>query len=134
MARPGLRSALAAFVVAAALVAAPVAGADEGPDLAHSDFVLEYCDPDKPTADPDVQMYCVGFVAGFVHANVIANRHADANFICLPEGGVSTDQALRVWVKSLRDTPENLHHHPRTTLFLALNRAFPCANGKDERN
>ena len=37
-----------------------------------------------------------------------------------------TADVFRIAVPPLREHPEDLHHTPRTTLFLALSEGFPC--------
>lgn len=46
--------------------------------------------------------------------------------VCLPQKGISIDQAIRIVVKYLKNHPEDLHYPARTCVYLAISKAFPC--------
>lgn len=74
-----------------------------------------------------VSLYCISYVAGFVDAIPLVTKTTKGSpIICLPENGASNEQAIRVFVKYLRENPEQLHESGRTSLFISLARTFPC--------
>jgi hypothetical protein len=62
-----------------------------------------------------------------MHALMVAPQvgRATSQF-CLPADGISTDQAIKVFLKWARDHPEELHKRARLSLLIALKEAFPC--------
>jgi len=72
-------------------------------------------------------IYCVSYVAGFLDGMSLATGTSGAKRnVCLPERGISNDQAIRIFVKFLREHPEGLHESGRSSLYISLARAFPC--------
>ena len=73
-------------------------------------------------------LFCIGYVAGFLDAHSLATNQSGANkAICTPERGISNDQAIRIFVKYLRENPKVLHESGRMSLYVALAKAFPCS-------
>ena len=71
---------------------------------------------------------CAGFVDGFLSAAVVAQVfNSKAMTFCQPKGGISIDQARRIFLKFTASHPEDLHWDARTILAIALRSAFPCA-------
>ena len=72
-------------------------------------------------------LWCISYVSGFLDALAVSDSMAPARkAICLPQRGITTDQAARILVKYLRDNPEKLHQSGRISLFVALTKIFPC--------
>jgi hypothetical protein len=72
-------------------------------------------------------IFCIGYVAGFLDANSLATTQSGTQkVICTPQRGITNDQAIRVFVKYLRENPKVLHESGRMSLFIALAKAFPC--------
>lgn len=81
-----------------------------------------------PPEDQYAALGCTGYVTGFLDGMSLASATAKAQrAVCLPERGISSDQATRIFVKYLRDNPENLHKSGRMSLYIALAKSFPCA-------
>lgn len=79
--------------------------------------------------------YCVAYISGFLDATVLTLKFAKGNSeICLPERGVGVDQAMRIFVKYLRDNPQILHESGRTSLYIALGKTFPCRTSRLQGN
>lgn len=73
-------------------------------------------------------LYCVSYISGFLDSmSLTAKFTKGKRTVCTPERGVSNDQAVRLLVKYLRENPEILHESGRMSLYLALQKAFPCA-------
>jgi len=72
-------------------------------------------------------MYCIGYVAGFLDAMPVMGLTEDVRgTACLPKKGVSNEQALRIFVKHLRENPEHLHESARVQFYASIRNAFPC--------
>lgn len=70
---------------------------------------------------------CMFYLNGFISALQVTTvvykpRKAIA---CISSEG-TMDQIARLVVKSLKDSPENLHNQPGPSVALALAKAFPC--------
>ena len=50
-----------------------------------------------------------------------------SQIFCPPPGGISLDQAMRIFLKWANDHPEQLHESARISVMLSLAQAFPCA-------
>ena len=71
--------------------------------------------------------YCISYVAGFLDAmSVTVSTTNGTKIVCTPERGIVNDQAVRIFVKYLRENPEKLHQSGRISLYIALAKAFPC--------
>jgi hypothetical protein len=72
-------------------------------------------------------LWCIGYVQGFVDAvSVTQTLVRSGRSLCFPQQGVSNDQAIRVFVKYLRENPQVLHESGRTSLVISLAQTFPC--------
>ena len=70
---------------------------------------------------------CIGFVDGFLSASAVAQFIIRTSMtFCQPQGGISIDQARRVYLKRIAEYPEDLHLDARLILTEALREAFPC--------
>lgn len=83
--------------------------------------------------------HCLGYVAGVADgigmiqafiAILMNEKQRDVPFgPCFPEGGISSDQTRRIFLKYLADNPDQLHEAARSTVFVALTKTFPpCAD------
>jgi hypothetical protein len=73
-------------------------------------------------------IFCIGYVSGFLDAHSLSTTQSGAKkSICMPERGITNDQAIRIFVKYLRENPKFLHESGRMSLFVSLATAFPCA-------
>jgi hypothetical protein len=70
--------------------------------------------------------FCQGLATGIVHATQAYQFLNYQTLFCVPEGGITTGQAVRVIVKYLRDHPEELHLRGSLVAIQALRQAFPC--------
>ncbi len=72
-------------------------------------------------------IFCIGYVSGFLDAmSLTAALTGGRPNVCLPERGINNEQAIRILVKYLRENPETLHKTGRMSLYISLERAFPC--------
>ena len=72
-------------------------------------------------------LWCIGYVSGFVDSlSISQSTGGGRQTVCLPQQGISNDQAIRIFVKYLRDNPGTLHETGRVLLYIALAKAFPC--------
>ncbi len=70
---------------------------------------------------------CATYLDGMLDLNAVIQSHAPgAALFCPPEGGISLDQARLIFVKWVREHPEDLHTTARVSAVLALAEAFPC--------
>ena len=73
-------------------------------------------------------LYCASYVSGFLDGmSLAAGSTKPQKVVCLPERGITNDQAARLVVKYLRENPQTLHQSGRMSLYIALAKSFPCA-------
>src|SRR5438067_2058147 len=70
---------------------------------------------------------CLGYIEGFIGALSVAHSVHNLPVGCLPDG-VENVQAFRVIAKFIKDNPDKSHLHTNVLVWVALNKAFPCAN------
>ena len=89
-----------------------------------ADDVLREC----TDSDSAMRLSCLAYMSGFMDGIELgqAGSSSEMQRICLPDEGVSAEQARRVVVKWLQDHPKNLHESGRIQVFLAMADAFPC--------
>jgi len=79
-----------------------------------------------------VAFHCGGYLLGFIDGYVVSgavNKALSGSsrpLMCLPEGGIPEDQAVRVVVKWMRGHPQDLNRPARILVTIALEQAFPC--------
>src|SRR5438094_8456555 len=72
-----------------------------------------------------LSLYCTSYVSGFIDGMVITVTITKGKaLVCMPEHGITNDQAARIFVKYLRENPEILHQSGRTSLYVALGKTF----------
>ncbi len=66
---------------------------------------------------------CIGYIAGYLDGY----RSAEAGIrLCIPEKGLSPEQAILIFNKFARDNPEKLQMTARILFGVSLAKAFPC--------
>ena len=83
----------------------------------------------KCTGREDVAGFalCVGYMDGTLDMHSLMVGLVGARpMICLPAGGISIDQAMRVFTAWVERNPDQMHLGARGTVALALAKAFPC--------
>lgn len=74
-------------------------------------------------------MFCGGYLFGFVDAHqVTSTLNGGKQLFCLPEGGISAAQGIRIETKWLQDHPEQLHESARISVLLPSLRRFLVTN------
>jgi hypothetical protein len=121
------------FLVLSLLVASPVLGGQAIPTSA--DY-LKYCQEtikayEGGAADKSSAGSCLGYVEGALgmHAAFSASGQGKP-FYCMPEQGISSFDAVSIWVEYLENNPQKLSNAPVITFILSLNRLYPCVNSK----
>jgi hypothetical protein len=70
---------------------------------------------------------CLGFMQGITTANMTYHAMTGKEVLfCLPDEGISNEQAARIVVKYLKDHPEKLHEMEAFIAFDAFRKTFPC--------
>jgi len=91
-------------------------------------YCQEYINFEDTGVDREDDRLGIGFCLGF--AQGITSLEACSNpYFCLPEG-VNTSQGIRVFVKFLKDNPDQLHLEASLLAAVAFAQAFPCAEGE----
>jgi hypothetical protein len=80
--------------------------------------------------DLTLSVYCTDYVSGFLDGLALVNTMNQTLNICLPNAGITNDQAVRIVVKYLRDNPAELHKTARSSLLVSFALAFPCETMK----
>lgn len=76
--------------------------------------------------------YCTGYISGamdFIALMPAVTGDAvtgDRPYVCLPQGGITNEQAARLFVKYLQENTVPLKESVRMTLFIAIVHAYPC--------
>jgi Rap1a immunity proteins len=83
------------------------------------------------SADIAEGAFCTGYVSGIHDTDYMVQMLEEHEKITLmkhacPPSNVSTEQAVRVVVKYLRDNPERLHMPAAVLVTDAIRRSFPC--------
>lgn len=117
------------LVLATCLASAALAQGQDG------SFYLQVCgaavkqsDGGKLTQEEGLgAIYCGSYIGGFLDAMSLTTTLNKGNrIVCVPEQGITNDQAARILVKYLRENPKTLHESGRMSLYIALQKAFPC--------
>ena len=71
--------------------------------------------------------HCISYITGMVDAYLLITGVApQARFICLPEDGISGDQAVKIFVKWVKNHPEGQQMLAKSAVLVSLGNAFPC--------
>ncbi len=122
---------LAAFLICSSSPAVAAETKNDGNDL------LEQCSLAEAFADGknknlDVsKSYDIGFCLGMMNgitSTAIFHQYAlkRTGLGCLPEGGITNGEAVRIVVKFLRANPSMLHLKGSLLAMTALTNAYPC--------
>lgn len=120
------------FRVLALVLAVPLVSFAQGPEgselLRACGAAVKQADGLKVSDDEAIgSIWCIGYVSGFLDSlSVSVSTTGGRQNVCLPQRGISNDQAVRILVKYLRENPQTLHQSGRMSLYIALARAFPC--------
>jgi hypothetical protein len=95
--------------------------------LKNCNAALEYQDS-KAQPDSFINVgHCIGYVTGIMDTIEMWNAvDKNGSMVCLPNGGISPEQGIRVVVKYLKDHPEKLHLASNGLVWEAFLKAFPC--------
>src|SRR5687768_2032283 len=93
--------------------------------------LLWLCLGEEPISDAGAvigQIACARYIGGLLDMHSIAVEvQGAAPLFCAPGGGVSADQAMRIFMKWANENPAKLHLPARTSVLFSLRGAFPCA-------
>jgi len=71
--------------------------------------------------------YCLGYASGFLDAIPVVELASNTQpNVCVPQDGLDIKQAVRIFVKYLREHPEDLYINARLTFYKSILMAFPC--------
>ncbi len=118
-----MRAAILAVVIA--LVAAAASATER-----RTDELLWMCEgrvSDNEFVNAMEKVLCIGYIDGIVDSNAMMQGFLGVQLFCPPPGGISLDQAMRIFLKWANDHPEQLHESARISVMLSLAQAFPCA-------
>ena len=74
-------------------------------------------------------LLCHSYISGFLDASSLAKAlKVGTPVLCLPESGVTTERAARLLVQLLHENPERRAQTGRISLYVALDKEFPCKN------
>lgn len=124
-----LHKLLAPFLFAGLASASNAQGSDGSFYLQACGAAVKQADGGELSPEESVaSIFCIGYVSGFLDAHSLVTTQTGAKkAICTPERGITNDQAIRIFVKFLRENPDQLHESGRMSLFIALAKAFPCS-------
>lgn len=93
-----------------------------------TDQLLWECQGKQPTEMPEAGLLsCSRYIDGILDMqSVMIGLGGAFPLFCLPQSGVSVDDAMKVFVKWANEHPDELHKPARVSVVVALNAAFPC--------
>jgi hypothetical protein len=86
------------------------------------------CRGEPPAGDLGL-MFCIGYLSGLTDMHALmsdARLGGGRSQYCIPETGISNEQAMKVFLKWADDHPEQLHKSARISVLIAFREAFPC--------
>jgi len=115
------------LVVASLFIASPVMASDGNRLLNNCGEVIKLINKEDASSVSSTKAeHCYGLLFGTVGTHdLLSKRNNSEFFFCLPSG-VTTNQAIMVIVKYLKEHPEKLHNSASTLILLALQKNFPC--------
>lgn len=120
-----MEKALGALLIATGLVTSAPALSQETPDTAI--YLVWLCEGKEPADAPNFGiLHCASYLSGMMDMNAMVTGTIGQGFFCLPERGISNDQARRVFLEWAARNSGSLHESKRSTVVSALNEAFPC--------
>ena len=69
---------------------------------------------------------CTGYVLGYTSAVRISKQVNPDSPICLPNGSVSTEELVRVFLNYIRKNPSEMHWGSNANLWNSFLDAYPC--------
>lgn len=101
---------------------------------AHASFktgndLLMSCESDPNSGSEGTMslVLCIGYISGYIDSiQTLYGINPKSKLICLPPGGMSGNQQMLIVTKYLRENPKELHKSARSSIFIALSKAFPC--------
>lgn len=116
-----------ALLVAVVLLVAPLSALAVG-TKSGLDFLQE-CEGRDPQRREVGRVTCVAYLDGFLDSYTLVTDQLPPRWprYCLPAEGVRLEQILLIVTKWLRDNPSKLHQSARSSIYIALVTAFPCA-------
>ena len=122
---------LTLFLIAISLiVVSPALG---GHAIPTSGDYLKYCQEsikvlEGSPADKSAASSCIGYVEASIGMHEVFNASGQGNpFYCIPENGLSTFDAISIWIKYLENNPQKLNNSPAITFILAISEAYLCS-------
>jgi hypothetical protein len=114
------------LLVTVSLLSAPATSHAQG--MTGLDFLRD-CEGRSEKGQDLGTIVCGTYLQGFVDSHILVQRYLPptAPRFCLPKEGLETEQVMLIVTKYLREKPSELHQSARTSIFLALGKAFPCA-------
>lgn len=82
--------------------------------------------------DDTEKLICLGYISGATDTLVILNQMSGNKLgfnLCIPPQGISNDQSMAIVLEYIKDNPSIMHQPARTTIIIALTKAFKCKSG-----
>lgn len=120
-------------LLAAATVWAPVSKVPpDGAELLRAcTAAMQMADGVQLGADDSMRaVWCVGYVSGVLDGLAVLGWKGGSTRVCLPEKGITNDQAARLVVRYLRSHPDVLHESARASVVVAIAETFACKAGR----
>ncbi|MFA4971620.1 MAG: Rap1a/Tai family immunity protein [bacterium] len=84
----------------------------------------------KAPSDPKAlisDVYCATYIDGVIDGNrITSDLYPQSRFICMPNSGVSVDDAIGIFSKWLQKYPKEKKTPARSGVLLSLKEKFPC--------
>ena len=115
-------------VVGALLLAAAPASSTiyEAADLERRCLVVDDKKDSSVLGDSMDAGMCAGFIHGVNETVAYWRGIGKGAPFCLPDTGVSIDQARRIYLKYTKENPKSLNERVGWVYIVALSEAFPC--------
>jgi Ssp1 endopeptidase immunity protein Rap1a len=93
-----------------------------------TDQLLLECQGKQPGEIPEAGLLsCSRYIDGILDMQaVMIGLGGSFPLFCLPNPGVSVDEAMKIFIKWADQHPGELHKPARVSVVVALNAAFPC--------
>jgi hypothetical protein len=93
-----------------------------------TDQLLWECQGKQPAEMPEAGLLsCSRYIDGILDMqSVMIGLGGASPLFCLPNSGVSVDDATKVFIEWANEHPAELHKPARVSIVVALNAAFPC--------
>ena len=124
------------LIVLSLLIASPSLG---GAPLPTSGDYLKYCQEsmkvyEGEVADKSAAGVCLGFVEGAIGMHVALYASGQSTpFYCMTDHGISSFDAIAIWIKYLEKNSQKLNKSPIISFILAIRETFPCSEPQAEK-